>query len=88
MPKNQNKPKTKKYRRDRNHAESLDNIGFSGIIVKIPIILVYDPPAKAVVLLLISILQSGKQTFAALINISVCRFEIARVPRVGYIARP
>ncbi len=64
----------------------LENIGFSGIIKIKSIILVYDPPDKAVVLLLISILQSGKQAFAALINIFVCRFEIARVPRVGDIA--
>ena len=49
MPKNQNKPKAKKYRRDRNHAEFLENIGFFGIIVKSPIILVYDPPDKRVV---------------------------------------
>ena len=45
MPKNQNKPKAKKYRRDLNHAESLDNIEFFSIILKIQIILVYDPPA-------------------------------------------
>ncbi len=45
MPKNQNKPKAKKYRRDLNHAEPLDNIDFFGIILKNPIILVYDPPA-------------------------------------------
>ena len=44
MPKNQNKPKAKKYRRDRNHAESLDNIEFFSIILKNQIILVYDPP--------------------------------------------
>ena len=43
MPKNQNKPKAKKYRRDRNHAEYLDNIDFFGIIGKSPIILVYVP---------------------------------------------
>ena len=46
MPKNQNKPKAKKYRRDRNHAEFLDNIEFFSIILKNQIILVYDPPAK------------------------------------------
>ena len=46
MPKNQNKSKAKKYRRDRNHAEFLDNIEFFGIIGKSPIILVYDPPDK------------------------------------------
>lgn len=46
MPKNQNKPKAKKYRRDLNHAEFLDNIDFFGIIGKSPIILVYDPPDK------------------------------------------
>ena len=45
MPKNQNKPKTKKYRRDLNHAEFLDNIEFFSIILKNQIILVYDPPA-------------------------------------------
>ena len=45
MPKNQNKPKAKKYRRDRNHAEFLDNIEFFCIILKNQIILVYDPPA-------------------------------------------
>ena len=46
MPKNQNKPKAKKYRRDLNHAEFLDNIDFFGLIGKSPIILVYDPPDK------------------------------------------
>ena len=45
MPKNQSKPKAKKYRRDRNHAEFLDNIEFFSIILKNQIILVYDPPA-------------------------------------------
>ena len=45
MPKNQNKPRTKKYRRDRNHAEFLDNIDFFSVILKSQIILVYDPPA-------------------------------------------
>ena len=48
MPKNQNKPKAKKYRRDLNHAEFLENIGFSGIIKIKSIILVYDPPDNAV----------------------------------------
>ena len=43
MPKNQSNPKAKKYRHDTNHAESLDNIDFFGIIGKNPIILVYDP---------------------------------------------
>ena len=43
MPKNQNKPKAKKYRRDRNHAEFLDNIEFFSIILKNQIILVYGP---------------------------------------------
>ena len=45
MPKNQNKPKAKKYRRDRNHAESLENIDFFSIIKIKSIILVYYPPA-------------------------------------------
>ena len=43
MPKNQNKPKANKNRRDRNHAEFLDNIEFFGIIGKSTIIPVYDP---------------------------------------------
>ena len=43
MPKNQNKPKAKKYRRDLNHAEHLDNIDFFGIILKNPLKLVYQP---------------------------------------------
>ena len=48
MPKNQNKPKAKKYRRDRNHAESLENIDFFSIIKIKSIILVYYPLAFGV----------------------------------------
>ena len=40
-------PRTKKYRRDRNHAESLENIDFFSIIKIKSIILVYYPPALA-----------------------------------------
>ena len=47
MPKNQDKPKAKKYRRDRNHAEFLDNIEFFSIILKNPLKLVYQPPSQA-----------------------------------------
>ena len=47
MPKNQKNVRTKKYRRDRNHAEFLDNIEFFSIILKNQIILVYDPPADS-----------------------------------------
>ncbi len=46
MPKNQNKPKAKKYRRDLNHAERLDNIDFFGIILKNPLKLVYQPSPR------------------------------------------
>ncbi len=56
MPKNQKMPRTKKYRRDRNHAEFLENIGFSGIIVKSPIILVYDPPDKGGIFYMFAVL--------------------------------
>lgn len=59
MPKNQNKPRTKKYRRDRNHAESLENIDFSSIIKINSIILVYYPQADvrgSFLFLLISVL--------------------------------
>ena len=45
MQKNQKNTRTKKYRRDLNHAEFLDNIEFFSIILKNQIILVYDPPA-------------------------------------------
>ena len=54
MPKNQNEPKAKKYRRDLNHAEFLDNIEFFSIILKNQIILVYDPQDDACGLFLIS----------------------------------
>ncbi len=47
MPRNQKMPRTKKYRRDRNHAESLENIDFFSIIKIKSIILVYYPPALA-----------------------------------------
>ncbi len=48
MQKNQKNTRTKKYRRDLNHAEFLDNIEFFSIILKNQIILVYDPPDNAV----------------------------------------
>ena len=43
MSKNQKKFRTKKNRRDLNHAESLDNIEFFSIIIKNLIMLVYGP---------------------------------------------
>ena len=43
MPKNQKNTRTKKYRRDLNHAEFRDNIEFFGIILKNPLKLVYQP---------------------------------------------
>ena len=43
MSKNQKNVRTKKNRRDRNHAESLDNIDFFRIIIKNLIMLVYGP---------------------------------------------
>ena len=45
MPKNQKNIRIKKYRRDQNHAEFLDNIDFFSIIRQKSIILVYDPRA-------------------------------------------
>lgn len=70
MPKNQNKPKAKKYRRDRNHAESLENIDFFSIIKIKSIILVYYPPALRQVFFNAFLFQRdyGNSVFAFAVN--------------------
>ncbi len=60
MQKNQKNTRTKKYRRNRNHAEFLDNIEFFGIILKSPLKLVYQPSPQEGFVLFCRYISSNK----------------------------